>query len=93
MSNTTTDVLTAVIFARTAANTSACTNDEAIDPPRFTQDDAAQRAHRGQAFARPVVDPSLQLLHAGADLIIALRFALAGLGRGGRGCFRSQCGG
>jgi hypothetical protein len=53
----------------------------------------AARAQLGQAFARQVAHPGLQLLHAGADLIIALRFALAGLGRGGSGCFRIQCGG
>jgi hypothetical protein len=53
----------------------------------------AARAQLGQAFARQVAHPGLQVLHAGADLIIALRFALAGLGRGGSGCFRIQCGG
>jgi hypothetical protein len=50
----------------------------------------AARAQLGQAFARQVAHPGWQLLQAGADLIIALRFALAGLGRGGSGCFASR---
>ena len=46
------------------------------------------RARAGQALARQIVQPGLQVGQAAADALLALLFALAGLGRGSLGLLR-----